>query len=245
MGVFTFLIKTKNDTSLAWMGVDIHSHILPGVDDGSPDAATSANYIGRLQALGLSQFYATPHIFSEVYPNNAAIISNALKQLTPALPPGTIVQTAAEYMVDDVFAATWSNSNLLTLPNNHLLIEMSYIAETPQIDQYIFNLQVKGYKIVLAHPERYLYYHQRPERYQRLKELGCLFQMNLLSPTGYYNVQVQKAAKQLLKRGMVDLVGTDLHHRKHLAAIEKFVLSGNAHRQFKKNPIKNSALFAI
>ncbi|MBK1441640.1 histidinol phosphatase [Parapedobacter sp. ISTM3] len=245
MGVFTFLNKTKNDTSLGWMGVDIHSHLLPGIDDGSPDVATSVGYVERLQTLGLSQFYATPHIFNDVYPNTLATIRAALDQLKPSLPEDVAMEIAAEYMVDDTFGATWSRSYLLTLPDDHLLIEMSYMVENPQIDRHIFDLQVKGYKVILAHPERYLFYHQRPERYQRLKELGCLFQMNLLSPTGYYNAQVQKAAQHLLKRGMIDLVGTDLHHLKHLAAIEKFVLSGDAHGLFKKNPIKNLELFAI
>src|SRR5690606_8701424 len=110
------------------------------------------------------------------------------------------------------------------------------------IERVIFELQVHGYRPILAHPERYIYYHGRPERYQQLKNLGCLLQMNLLSPTGYYNPQVKKAAQYLLKRGMVDFVGTDLHHQKHRAAIEKVVLSGEADGAFKKNPIKNNEL---
>ncbi len=245
MGIFTFLNNAKNDTSLGWLGVDIHSHLLPGIDDGSPDVATSVSYIEQLQALGLSQFHVTPHIFGDVYPNTPTTIRAALSQLAPSLPPDVTVKPAAEYMVDHTFSTTWEHHSLLTLPHNHVLIEMSYAAENPQIDQHVFDLQVKGYNVILAHPERYIYYHQRQERYQRLKELGCLFQMNLLSPSGYYNTQVQKAAQYLLKRGMVDFVGTDLHHLKHLTAIEKFVLSGDAHRLFKKNAIKNLDLFAI
>ncbi|MBK1441643.1 histidinol phosphatase [Parapedobacter sp. ISTM3] len=245
MGVFTFLNKAKNDTGLGWMGVDIHSHLLPGIDDGSPDAATSVGYIKRLQALGLSQFYATPHVLNDLYPNTRATINAALDQLKPVLPPDVAMEAAAEYMIDDIFGTMWPPHFLLTLPDNYLLIEMSYVVENPQIDQYIVDLQAEGYKIIFAHPERYPFYHQRPERYEQFKELGCLFQMNLLSPTGYYNSQIQRAAQYLLKRGMIDLVGTDLHHRKHLAAIEKFVLSGDAHGLFKKNPIKNLELFAI
>jgi len=241
--MFTFLNKARNHTSLGWLGVDIHSHLLPGLDDGSPDRDTSLSYIARLEILGLQRFYATPHVHAALYPNTEATIYPVLDDLRQALPEGIQLDAAAEYMVDDTFGTHIANGyQLLTLPGNHVLIEMSYIAESANIEHVIFELQVHGYKPVLAHPERYVFYHGRPQRYQQLKDLGCLFQMNLLSPTGYYNPQVKKAAQQLLKRGMVDFVGTDLHHQKHLASIEKFVLSGDAHGLFKKNAIKNNEL---
>lgn len=238
--MFTFLNKARNLTSLDWLDLDVHSHLLPGIDDGSPDLDTSLSYIGRLEILGLKRFYATPHVHMELYPNTVITIRSALGRLQQALPPGIELNAAAEYMVDDAFATSVAEGGqLLTLPGNHVLIEMSYAAESLHIEQIIFNLQMKGYNPVLAHPERYIFYHGRPERYQQLKDLGCLLQMNLLSPAGYYTPQVKKAAHYLLKRGMIDFVGTDLHHQKHLAAIEKFVLSGDAHGLFKKNPIKN------
>lgn len=241
--MFTFLNKAKNLTNLSWLDADMHSHLLPGIDDGSPDLATSLTYLSRLEALGLHRFYATPHVHTELYPNTPATIQPALDQLRQAAPTELQLYAAAEYMVDDVFGARFVNGNqLLTLPGNHVLIEMSYIAESANIEHTIFELQVHGYKPILAHPERYAFYHDRLERYQQLRDLGCLFQMNLLSPTGYYNSEVKKTAQYLLKRGVVDFVGTDLHHQKHLTAIEKFVLSGDAHRAFKKNPIKNSNL---
>ncbi|MGK6351552.1 tyrosine-protein phosphatase [Parapedobacter sp. DT-150] len=241
--MFTFLNKAKNHTSLEWLGVDIHSHLLPGLDDGSPDVETSVAYINRLEALGLRHFYATPHIYMEMYPNTTDTILPALDRLREALPAGIQLEAAAEYMVDDAFGTLFANGKkLLTLPGNHVLIEMSYVAESAPIERVIFELQVQGYKPILAHPERYVFYHGRSARYEQLKHLGCQFQMNILSPTGYYNPQVKKAAQNLLKRGMIDFVGTDLHHQKHLASIEKFVLSGDAHGVFKKNPIKNSNL---
>jgi len=243
--MFTFLNKAKNHTSLAWLGVDIHSHLLPGLDDGSPDVETSLSYIDRLEALGLCSFFATPHVHTELYPNTTETIRPALDLLRGRLPETIRLDAAAEYMVDESFGGRFTGGNkLLTLPSDLVLIEMSYIAESANIEQTIFQLQVQGYKPVLAHPERYMFYHQRLERYKQLKDLGCLFQMNILSPTGYYTPQVKKAAQYLLKKGMIDFVGTDLHHQKHLAAIEKYVLSGDAHRAFKKNPIMNSSLQA-
>ncbi len=246
MGLFTVLNKTKTATNLSWMQVDIHSHILPGIDDGSPDVVASIGFLNRLHALGLTASYATPHVFKEMYPNDAGTIGTALVHLqtaAEAVLPKFQLAAAAEYMIDLDFVRLYRQGTLLTLPGNYVLIEMSYAAGNPEIDRHIFELQVKGFIPILAHPERYVFYHDRPERYQQLKNQGCLFQLNLLSPSGYYGSPVQKAAKWLLKRGMIDLVGTDLHHAKHMAAIEQFVLSGDAHGAFMKNPIKNQELF--
>lgn len=241
--MFLYRNKAKNETNLHWLEADIHSHLLPGLDDGSPDIETSISYIRRLHTLGLTHFYTTPHVFAELYPNDAKSIHNALAGLRQQPIEGVCLEAAAEYMVDTAFANLLATETLLTLPGKRVLIEMSYVGENKHIKHYIFDLQLKGYQVVLAHPERYLFYHDDPTHYQQFKDLGCLFQMNLLSPTGYYNSAVKKAAHHLLKRGMVDLVGTDLHHERHLAAIEKFVTSGDAYAAFKKNPIKNSAWF--
>jgi len=247
MGLFSVLTKAKTATNLSWLQTDMHSHILPGIDDGSPDIESSIGFLKRLHALGLRGSYATPHVFKEMYPNNAETIGAALQQLQTIAEveiPEFQLATAAEYMIDSDFVTSYQHMQLLTLPGNYVLIEMSYAAENPEIDRHVFELQVKGYTPILAHPERYVFYHDRPERYQRLKSQGCLFQLNLLSPSGYYGAPVRKAAKWLLKHGMADLVGTDLHHAKHMAAIERFVLSGDAYAAFKKNPIKNEELFS-
>lgn len=244
--MLTFLNKTKNLTNLSWLGVDVHSHLLPGIDDGSPNVATSLNYIQHLSALELDALYATPHVHADLYPNTPDTIQAALDQLQQALASEVKLYAAAEYMMDDRFETRYANGNkLLTLPGDHVLIEMSYAAESTHFERIIFELQTNGYKPILAHPERYLFYHNRLDYYQHIKDIGCLLQMNLLSPSGYYNLHVKNVAKHLLKRGMIDFVGTDLHHQKHLTALEKFVLSGDAHRAFKKNPIKNSDLLCI
>src|SRR5690606_1526956 len=173
MGLFTAFSK-KPETSLAWLGADIHSHVLPGIDDGSPDAETSLGYLQRLQNLCLSRFYATPHVHPDVHPNTPATIWAALTELRSRLPDGTILDAAAEYMVDETFKEHYEREPLLALPGKHVLIEMSYAAESRIIDRTIFDLQVHGYTPILAHPERYPYYHGSLERYMRYKDLGCL-----------------------------------------------------------------------
>lgn len=228
------------------MGVDIHSHILPGIDDGSKDLASSISYIRGLSELGIRKFICTPHIFTELYPNSARSIFPALDLLRKELHLQNIdveVQAAAEYMLDLDFIELQKSDNLLCLKDKFILVEMSYQVETRDIDQFIFDLTSKGYQPVLAHPERYLYYHNNFQKYRRLKEQGCLFQVNLLSLAGYYGKGAKQVVLSLLKENMIDLVGTDLHHINHLDSIRKFVQSGDAGRLLGNYPVRNLELF--
>ena len=171
-------------TDLTWLGVDIHNHLLPGIDDGSQEVEDSVVYIKALKELGISQFHCTPHIISDLYPNTAETINAARQRLADALKEAqvdVVLTAAAEHMVDDGFSVS---DELLCLPNKHILIEMSYLNETPNIEQVIFDLQIKGYQVILAHPERYNFYHKSRERFQRFKEMNVLFQLNLLGCVG-------------------------------------------------------------
>lgn len=239
------IFKKKNNnliTDLNWLGVDIHSHLLPGIDDGAKDLAESISYIKRLYALGFTKLICTPHIFTELYPNTPETILPVLENVKNALVAENIgieLAAAAEYMIDDTFVL---DAQHLCLPGKHLLIEMSYLNETPNIEQVIFDLQIKGYNIILAHPERYNFYHDTHGRYIRFKDMGCLFQLNLLSIVGYYGKKVEKAADYLLKSGMYDLAGTDLHHDKHLNVLEIVVKSGKLYQYIGQYPFKNKQL---
>ncbi|MDP2365165.1 MAG: CpsB/CapC family capsule biosynthesis tyrosine phosphatase, partial [Ignavibacteria bacterium] len=179
----------------------------------------------------------------ELYPNTPATVQTALSLVQQSLQQsGSAVQIAAgaEYMIDGDFEL---GNDLLCLKDKYLLIEMSYLNETPNIDQIIFDLQIKGYKVVLAHPERYNFYHQNHARYHRLREMGCLFQLNLLAVTGYYGKAVKVASEYLLNKKLYDLAGTDLHHDKHLAALDRFVKNGNLYHILGKYEFKNKQLF--
>lgn len=238
-----FKSKPPLVTDLSWLGVDIHSHLLPGIDDGAPDLATSLHLINKLQELGLQKFICTPHIFKELYPNTPTTINAALNLVKQGLQQsGSKVQiaAAAEYMVDGDFEIT---NDLLCLKEKYILIEMSYLNETPNIEQAIFDLQIKGYKVILAHPERYNFYHDNHARYYRLKDMGCLFQLNLLSVIGYYGKPVKVVAEYLLAKKMYHLAGTDLHHDKHLEVLENGVKSGKLHEKIGGYEFKNKNLF--
>ncbi len=216
---------------------------MPGIDDGSPDVDTSIHLISKLHELGFHKFICTPHIFKEFYPNTQETIGAALKIVREKVKLANLkieIGAGAEYMIDSDFKMT---DKLVCLSGKYLLIEMSYLMETPNIEQVIFDLQIKGYTVVLAHPERYNFYHKNVVRYQRLKDMGCLFQLNLLSVTGYYGKEVKSASEYLLKVKLYDLAGTDLHHEKHLRALEKEILNTHLFQAVGNYPFKNKELF--
>lgn len=237
------IFKKKNIVSdIEWLGVDIHSHLLPGIDDGSPDVGQSVFLIKSLSELGFSRFICTPHIFQELYPNTPETISLALEATKEALKDANInvdISAAAEYMVDEMFKV---KCDLMVMPNNYILVEMSYLNETPNIEKVIFDLQIQGYKVILAHPERYIFYHKEHEKFHRYKDMGVLFQLNLLSITGYYGKDVQRAAEYLLKRNYYDIAGTDLHHKRHLIALTTAVQNGYIYGQIGSYPFQNAML---
>ncbi|WP_437920224.1 tyrosine-protein phosphatase [Sphingobacterium sp. LRF_L2] len=236
--------QNPKPNNLEWMQVDMHSHILPGLDDGCQSKEQSLQLLDRLTALGLSQFYLTPHIFPDLYSNNPEKIGMAFAdfQKTEARP--CVKGYAAEYMVDSHFGHLLATESptLATLPGNHVLIEMSYIQESKNIEGYIFDLQVKGYKPILAHPERYVFYHQDPKPLLRFKDLGCLLQLNILSIFGYYGANEKRLARHLLDKGLIDFVGTDVHHERHVTMLEKGLSKKDIRPYFKKCKIQNKSL---
>lgn len=243
--MFQFFSKKRANTSLDWVGVDMHSHILPGIDDGAPNLTASMRFVKRLSNLGFEKLICTPHIFREVYPADSGLImaaKDALKQLI-ALDLNVTIDAAAEYMLCPDFNTLMKQANLLCLPGKHILVGMSYQVETSDVDEFIFNLRTRGYNPVLAHPEQYVYYHSDYGRYRHLKNLGCLMQLNLLSLTGYYGKEIKGIANRLIKDEMIDLVGTDLHHDRHLEIISNFANTGDAWRALGKYPMRNRELF--
>lgn len=246
MGLLHFFKSYPKNDNLEWLGVDMHSHLLPAIDDGSPDVATSVNYIKQLAALGLSKFICTPHIFNEVYPNSKKTIQPALVQTQQEAKTQNInveIYAAAEYMMDVDFLEILKNEEILTLPNKYILIEMSYAAKNNNIEQYIFDLSIKGYKPILAHPERYKYYHANLKQYKRFKDMGCLLQVNALSVTGYYGKDVKDVALTLIKQNLIDLVGTDTHHQKHLETLSYYTRNGKFYELLGKCDMQNKTLF--
>lgn len=214
--------------------VDIHSHLLPGIDDGAKNIDQSLALILEMRSNGIKNFITTPHVLGDVYPNSSANIQTKLKEVKQALVSKGItdvsINAAAEYMLDEQFIELLEKNDILTLKDNFVLIEMSYFSAPFNLYELLFDIQLKGYKPILAHPERYNFYHHDINHYYKLKKAGCLFQLNLLSLTKYYGKEVQKTSEKLLKENLYDFVGTDTHHQRHLAMLKKIGTKKNLKR---------------
>ncbi|PWJ99124.1 tyrosine-protein phosphatase YwqE [Flavobacterium araucananum] len=224
--------------------VDIHSHLLPGIDDGAKTITETTKLIKAFQEIGIYEFVTTPHISHYIWNNSPQSIIAKQAETTQLLDNDILkipFRVAAEYFMDDWFQAHFKSEKLLTLKDNYVLVEMSYMNPPVQLYTLLFDLQVAGYIPVLAHPERYLFYHKNFDEYEKLKKAGCLFQLNLLSLVGYYGERITKVADLLLKKGMYDFVGTDVHHKKHIDALHQKIKVN--HISMLKEVIANNTFF--
>jgi len=219
---------------------DIHNHILPGIDDGAATVEGSLELLEKFKNLGITKFICTPHIMNDFYPNNPKIIAEALSKLKSRIVlndslKNTEITFAAEYMIDQSFLDLMQAEKLLTLKDNMVLVEMSYFQAPINLNEILFNLQTSGYKPVLAHPERYAFYHAKDlSKYEELKNRGCLFQLNTLSLTSHYGSNIQKIAYKLLENGMIDFIGSDTHRLQHLEKLSNIsILKKNKDKIYK------------
>lgn len=224
--MFNFLKKNNSNIISEYLPVntDIHSHILPGIDDGSPDIETSLRLIKGIYDLGIRHTIATPHVISDLYRNTPETINPALALLKNACKAAGIdikIEAGAEYMLDDYFMKLLrNNSPLMAIHKNIILTEQSYASATSNLNEIAFEMVSNNYRPIMAHPERYFYYHNDYDEYTHLKDMGFLLQVNLLSLTGYYGKPVAKAAKYILENNLADFVGTDMHHERHLKVMQ-------------------------
>lgn len=218
-----FKRRHPKTNDLSALKTDMHSHILPGIDDGSPDPETSLQLLSGLEELGYSKFITTPHILWDMYKNDRQTIGEAeslLQEELTAAERSFSIHPAAEYYMDEHFDELLaSGAPLMTLKDNLVLVEFSFVSPPLDLNEKLFELQVRGYQPVIAHPERYLYFGENKRWYNTVRESGCYLQLNLLSLAGYYGRGPLELAKYIYKNKLVDLLGTDLHHDRHLHAL--------------------------
>ena len=238
--------KVTQSVDLSWLGADMHSHLIPGIDDGSPDMETSLALIRGLQQLGYRKLITTHHVLWEVYPNTTEIITAGLAELRQAVADEGLsieIQAAAEYFIDEYFEELLKNKTpLLPISKNMVLVEFSMITAPMDLQEVLFEMQLQGYQPVIAHPERYIYLSSRKHFFDELREAGALFQLNLLALTGYYGKAVQELAEYLVKNNYYSLAGTDLHGDRHLAALQKLSSLPLYTRLKETMVLKNSTL---
>lgn len=238
-----FFHSPKNE--MYSLQTDVHSHLLPGIDDGSKSLDESIALISALNHLGYTRFITTPHTMMHRYPNSSESILRALDTLQNGLENAQVpvtIEAASEYYLDEHFVDLINNKDLLTFGNNLVLFEMSYVMAPVELDRILSSLQDSGYTPVLAHPERYLYFHTNNDSYALLKQKGVMFQVNINSLGGYYSKSVQSAARTLMKNGWIDYLGSDVHHQKHIDALAATLKSGVLKDVMKNNTILNHQL---
>ncbi len=202
---------------------DMHSHLIPGIDDGARTMEDSTAMVRRMHELGFKKLITTPHIQGEFYKNTPEIIIDGLAKLKEAVAAENIpveLEAAAEYLLDDAFEEKMKSGDLLSFSGKHILIEMSYYSPNPDLKNLIFNLQVDGFKVILAHPERYTYWFNDFAKYEDLKDRGVFFQLNTVSLAGHYPEPVRKFAEKLIEKGMIDFIGTDMHNMNYMKSLE-------------------------
>ncbi len=237
MGLFGIFGKKQEADKTLFYDTEVHCHILPGIDDGSPDVETSVALVEALKGWGIRRIITTSHVTEATFENTPETIGAAYDLLRKALDERGIemdIHLSAEYRMDENFLKQKDAGRLLPFPDNYLLIENSFFQPFWELRELIFDLQLKGYTPVLAHPERYMYYHATPQIYKELHSQGCLFQVNLLSLSGYYHQSVKEMAWKLLDQGMVDMIGSDMHRESHAEHITKYIGSKEYNKLVQK-----------
>ncbi|AIZ64795.1 capsular biosynthesis protein [Hymenobacter sp. DG25B] len=235
--------------SLGALEVDMHSHLLPGLDDGAETLEHAVELLREMQTLGYRKLVMTPHIMGDFYKNTPEGVRTALNNLQQAAQEAGItgleLECAAEYYLDEWFAQKLEATEpLLSFGGNqkYLLFETSYINEPFNLQETIFNLKAAGYQPVMAHPERYTYLYGRFQELEKIRESGVLLQVNLNSLSGYYSSGAKHVAEKLIDAGMVDMLGTDAHHRKHTETLRTKVLMAEYLQKALALPLLNKYL---
>ncbi|TDB63385.1 tyrosine-protein phosphatase [Arundinibacter roseus] len=217
--------SSVDELDLSFLAMDLHSHLIPGIDDGVQQVQEAVDMVRRMESYGFKHVVTTPHIIWDCYRNTPDIIRAGLATVQEACREAgikTTIDAAAEYFLDEHFTQLLhSGEPLLTLPKNRVLVELPYTTPLLNTSETLFSILEHGYTPVLAHPERYTYFYHEPEVYRRLAAQGCELQLNALSLTGYYGEDVARMGEWLLKENLIVYLGTDAHRMQHLDLLRK------------------------
>jgi protein-tyrosine phosphatase len=225
------------------IAVDMHSHILPGIDDGAKNPEESIILIKKMMALGIKKIIATPHIMADYYRNTPETINEALAILKEELQKqkiDIIVDAAAEHYFDESFEGRIDRKELMIIGDNYVLFEFSFINQPPNTIPVVQKLKDQGYKPILAHPERYPY--MEFDQFKSLHDWGVSLQVNTISLTGYYGKEAKKLAESLIDAQLVDFISSDMHHLRHAEALKNALRMPYVEKLLFDYPLKNIML---
>lgn len=245
--MFLDRLFTKKDTSiLSHIGVDIHSHLIPGIDDGAKDYETAVSCIREMVLHGINKIYVTPHFQTRRFKNDEDDVKERFELLKQRIADEKIevnMQLAGEYLIDSGFRARMeSGRKFLAINDKYLLVEFSFDQSMMGMEELFFDMQMMGYEVVLAHPERYHYLDENSKLLNRLKEQGVYFQSNVLSFGGFYGKSVMKQAYQYVEKGWIDFLGTDMHNIKYRNALGEVCKSSRFQKMMRKQEFLNNQL---
>ncbi len=230
---------------LSIVSTDFHSHLIPGIDDGSKTLEETIELLKLFVKLGYQKVITTPHVMSDFYKNNPGTILGGLEVVKKAIETEKIpieIEAAAEYYLDFHFRELIQKKEVLTFGDNHVLFELSFSQEQPDVNEVIFELVTEGYKPILAHVERYPFYYNEWEKIEQYRERGVLLQLNINSLSGHYGPQVKKMAEELINRDWIDAISSDCHHIGHLKMIDSLRTNPHLHKVVSKENLLNKTL---
>ena len=241
--MFSFFKSKKPIKDVPSLKVDVHSHLIPGIDDGSRNMEESLSLLQGMKNLGYDKIITTPHIMKDSYCNTPVIIRSGLADLRYAAKEkgiDIVIEAAAEYYLDDGFLDHLERGDMMTLEGKYILFETSYFAKPLQLEEMIFEISAAGYIPVMAHPERYRYIKDPKREYARFKELGVHLQVNLNSLGGHYGKSAKKLAEYLSRSGMISFLGSDVHGKKQIEFLSEMLKSEAYAEIYTNNTILNN-----
>lgn len=248
MSLFSRLFKKQKlleEADLSVLKADMHSHLIPGIDDGSPSMKDSLALLDAFRHHGYQKVITTPHIMSDFYRNTSDVIrkgADEVREAAQKIGLSLEIEAAAEYYIDEYFEQLIAKKDILTFGDNYVLIEMGFVSPPPMLGKVTFDLQMAGYKPILAHPERYLYWHKNWDKYEGMMDRDVDLQVNLNSLSGAYGPEVSKVAERMIDEGMVSWLGTDCHHMGHMEMLHQSRRHPAVHKALESGKLKNSGL---
>ena len=216
--------QLQEPVMLTAVQTDMHSHFLPGIDDGAPTIEDSIALIRGMHSMGYKRLITTPHIYWDIYKNTSEIIHEKLSIVRDEIKRQGLeieIEAAAEYFCDEHFEELIEKRDLLSFGDNkYVLLEISFMDENVNLQRALFNLRLAGYRPVLAHPERYEYWHSNFEKYEKYYDQEIILQLNINSLTGHYGPGVKRISERLIDKGMIQFLGSDCHHHGHLTLMD-------------------------
>ena len=224
--MFNLFKKKSKESPKLFYHTDMHCHILPGVDHGSQSVEESLEMLRAEIDMGITHIICTSHVTAETFENTPESLTAAYEVLKQAVKEEGLpveLYVSAEYRIDEYWTKEYEAGHLLPMPGKRILLENSFVQELIGIDNMMFDLQVKGYRPILAHPERYRYYYDRKDRYKALHSASVKFQVNLLSLAGYFGKSAREIALWLIDNNLCDMFGSDMHGMDHANEIQDYL----------------------